>query len=159
MKNNTIFNNIIFNTSYLCCVPRPYTLLNNIITDYNNLPEYQQLLYVDKVLESNHQFRVLSNLLKSSSNVEKRRLINKRYYQANKLKMNEINSLYQKNNIEQTQCIKKKSNARRYHCGCCNQIMSICTYYGHMNSIKHMANFSNFQNRNPDATLVWTALY
>ena len=82
MKNNTIFNNIIFNTSYLCCVPRPYTLLNNIITDYNNLPEYQQLLYVDKVLESNHQFRVLSDLLKSSSNVEKRNLemrLNRKY--------------------------------------------------------------------------------
>ena len=82
MKNNTLFSTIIFNTSYLCSVPRPYTLLNNIITDYNNLPEYQQLLYIDKILESNHQFRVLSNLLKSSSNVEKRNLemrLNRKY--------------------------------------------------------------------------------
>ena len=90
--------------------------------------------------------------------IEKRRIINRRYYEKNKLKIDEINSSYQKDNKQKIKLIKKKSNARRYHCACCSQEMSVCTYYGHMNSMKHIRNNINFDNKNPEGTRVWTEI-
>ena len=82
MNSTEKLNTILFNISYLDVVPRPYTLLDNIISDYNELDENKQSIFIEKVIENRHNFKVLSHLLLYSNNIEKNRLeatLNRRY--------------------------------------------------------------------------------
>ena len=61
-------NNILFHTTYLGVVPRPYLLLDDIIADFSLLTETQQNIYVNTVILNSNQFRTLINFLKYSKN-------------------------------------------------------------------------------------------
>ena len=61
-------NNILFHTTYLGVVPRPYLLLDNIIADFSLLTNTQQNIYIDSVVSNSNQFRTIFNLLKYSKN-------------------------------------------------------------------------------------------
>ena len=80
--NTDKLNTILFNTTYLDLVPRPYTLLDTIITDYNELDETKQDIFIEKILENRHNFKVLKHFLLYSNNVDKTKLeitLNRRY--------------------------------------------------------------------------------
>ena len=82
MNSTKTLNSILFNSSYLAVVPRPYTLLDNIIADFNLLDENNQSIFIEKVIENRHNFKVLSHLLLYSNNVDKTKLettLNRRY--------------------------------------------------------------------------------
>ena len=72
-----------------------------------------------------------------------------KYYQNNKIKLNEINRAYAILHPEDKRLTTKKSANRIVICNACNQKMTADVFSKHKNSIKHNNNILNFNNNVP----------